>query len=474
MNIPLTLTFDDVLLVPLRSRVRSRGDVETATTFSRHIPLILPVVSANMDTVTESGMAIALAKAGGIGVIHRFMTIERQVEEVMMVKRNQNVVIDEPFTVGLNDTINSVLEKSLRFRCTSFLVADDENHLLGIITRRDIQFVKNFNETVAQLMTPLKKLIVASPNIDLESAKEILREHKIEKLPLIDSENCIRGLITATDILKFTKYPRATKDGRGRLRVAAAIGVKDDYSNRAMALMKAGVDALVVDIAHGHSERALEVILELKGKFPGVDLVGGNIATRQGALDLILAGVDAVKVGIGGGSTCITRIATGVGVPQLSAIMAVASVCREKGVPMIADGGIKNSGDMVKALAAGAETVMIGSLLAGTDETPGQVMTYQNQRYKIYRGMASLTANFVRPDHRQNESADTITPEGIESRVPYKGPVENILNQLVGGLRSGMSYCDAMNISELQHHARFVRMTEAGLGESRNHTNQRV
>ncbi len=474
MNIPLTLTYDDVLIVPLRSRVSSRKDVDTSSLITPKIRLAVPVVSANMDTVTESNMAIAMAQAGGVGVIHRFFPIEKQVEEVMLVKRNQNIVIDEPHTVAPEDTIQAVIEKSQRLRCKSFLVAGLDNKLLGILTRRDMQFVRDKSVSVASAMTPYKKLIVANLGIDIPTAQQVLYEHRIEKLPLVDGENRIRGLITATDIFKSMENKEATKDSRGRLCVGAAIGVKGDYMQRAEALIRAGVDFLVLDIAHGHSESEIAVLRELKMSFPSVEIMAGNVATQQGAMDLIDAGADAIKVGIGGGSACITRVTAGVGIPQFSAVVSVAEICKQRGVPMCADGGIRGSADLTKALAAGAQNVMVGSLLAGTDETPGVVMTYQNQRFKIYRGMASLTANMIRPDKKTDEGIETITPEGIEARVPYKGPVKNILHQLRGGLRSGMSYSDALTLPEFAQKAMFVRITQAGLSESYNHTNQRV
>ena len=474
MHIPLTLTYDDVLLVPLRSRIRSRRDVDPSSQLTKSIRLSVPIVSANMDTVTESAMAIAMAQSGGIGIIHRFCNIERQVEEVMLVKRNQNIIIDEPHTISVQDTIEEVHKRIKKFRCSSFLVADEQNRLLGILTRRDILFVKDNTTKVGNVMTPYKKLIVAEPGIDIESASQVLYEHRIEKLPLVDGENKIRGLITATDILKTRENPLATKDSKGRLRVGAAIGVKEDFLMRARALVSAGVDVLVVDIAHGHSDNEIEVVERLKRELPSVEVIAGNVATKQGALDLIRAGADGIKVGIGGGAACITRVTAGVGIPQLSAVLAVSEVCGEHNIPMIADGGMRNSADVTKALAAGAQTVMVGSILAGCDETPGIVMTYRNQRFKIYRGMASLTANMSRPDRKQTEPADEITPEGIESRVPYKGPVKNVISPLMGGLRSGMSYINAMTLPELQKNASFVRITQHGLEESKHHTNNLV
>ena len=471
MEIPLALTYDDVLLVPQKSRIKSRKDVDTSTFVTPKIKLKIPIVSSNMDTVTESEMAIAMARAGGIGIIHRFISIEEQVEEIQKVKRKQNIIIEEPYTVLPSLTIKDLWKMISKHNCFSFLVADESNHLLGIITKRDINFAENVKNTVASYMTPREKLIISSPSIYFQDAKKILHDNRIEKLPLVDGNNYIKGLITATDISK-AHDDMATKDEKGRLRVGAAIGVKKDYLERAEALIKAGVDFLDVDIAHGHSELEIQAIKELKHKFPDIEIMGGNIATPEAALDLITAGADAIKIGVGPGSACTTRIMAGVGFPQISAVLKIAKACKEKNVPINADGGIKNPGDIVKALAAGAHSVMIGSQLAGTEETPGPVMTYQNQRYKIYRGMASFTANVSRPDKSKNESIDKITPEGIESRVPYRGPAENVLNQFIGGLRSGMSYNNAMTIPELQKNARFVRITNAGLSESHNHSNK--
>ena len=471
MDIPLALTYDDVLLVPQKSSIKSRRDVDTSTRLTKNISLKIPIISANMDTVTESRMAIAMARAGGVGIIHRFLSIEEQVEEIKKVKRKQNIIIEEPYTVSKNLAIKELWKKITKHNCYSFLVADENNHLLGIITKRDITFAENGKNTVADLMTPREKLIVGNPSIYIQDAKRILHKNRIEKLPLVDGNNYIKGLITSTDILK-AHDDIATKDDKGQLRVGAAIGVKKDYLERSQEVIKAGTSVLTMDIAHGHSEQVLQAIKEIKKKFPNIEIIGGNIATKEGAEDLIKAGVDAVKVGIGAGAACITRIKAGVGVPQLSALMSIRQACQKADVPMIADGGIRHPGDMVKALAAGAETVMLGSQLSGTKETPGPVLTYQNQRYKIYRGMASLTANISRPDKNKNETINAITPEGVESRVVYRGSVENVLFQFIGGLRSGMSYNNAITIPDLQKNARFVRITSAGLSESFNHSNK--
>jgi len=426
-----------------------------------------------MDTVTESTMAVAMARAGGIGFIHRFMPIEEQAEKVRLVKRKQNIVITEPYSVRLQDKLKEINKKIKKIECNSFLVADENNHLLGIITRRDMALASSPEDTAEQLMTPRERLIVGQPGILTDEAKKILHNNRIEKLPLVDENNIIKGLITIADIIK-AHDATATKDEKGQLRVGAAIGTKDTYLERAQALISVGADVLLVDIAHGHSDRVIKAVKNLKNKFPNTEIVAGNIATPDGALDLIKAGADCIKTGIGAGAACITRIKAGVGVPQLSAILSVSKVCQKEKIPLIADGGIRHPGDLVKALAAGAQTVMLGSQLAGTRETPGPVLTYQNQRYKIYRGMASLTANIARPDKNKNESIDNITPEGIESRVPYRGPVENVLNQFVGGLRSGMSYNNALTVKELQKNATFVRITPSGISESHNHSNRLI
>jgi len=472
MTIKTALTYDDVLLVPKKSSISSRSDVDTSTFFSRNIKLKIPLVSANMDTVTESQMAIAMALAGGIGVIHRFCDIATQAREVSRVKRKQNIIIEKPFTVSSSFTISQVRQAIAENNCHSFLVTDNGLDLLGILTHRDMLFAKADDALVADLMTPKNKLITASPNISYEQAREILQANKIEKLPLVDQNFKIRGLITATDLLRNFNNAKAAKDNKGRLVVAAAIGVRDDFMLRASALLEAGVDALVLDIAHGHSDIAIKAIQQIRSSFPDAELVGGNIATAQAAEDLVKAGVDAVKVGIGPGSICTTRITTGFGVPQLTAILNVAPICQKYGIPLIADGGIKTAADVVKGLAAGASTVMIGGQFAGTTESPGPIINYKGRQYKISRGMASLTAALSRPDAK--EKISDITPEGIEARVPFRGNVENMINQFVGGLRSGMSYGNAHNLRELQQNAEFIRITPAGWTESGSHDNEQL
>ncbi|PIR06044.1 MAG: IMP dehydrogenase [Candidatus Komeilibacteria bacterium CG11_big_fil_rev_8_21_14_0_20_36_20] len=471
MTIKTALTYDDVLLVPQKSNILSRQDVDLSTKLSQNIDLKIPLVSANMDTITESKMAIAMALAGGIGIIHRFCSIEIQAKEVAKVKRKQNIVIDQPFTVNPDNTLAEVEKKMQELNCKSFLVTeDDSKELLGILTSRDILFVKNENTLVQDMMTPKSKLITASEDILPSQAKELLENNKIEKLPLVDSAFKIKGLITATDIVRNYNNVNASKDSRGRLLVGAAVGTKTGFMDRATALIEAGADVLVIDIAHGHSHNALEVIKAIKIKYPTVELIGGNIATAQAALDLIQAGVNGIKVGIGPGSTCTTRLTTGFGVPQLTAIMNIYPICQKHKLPLIADGGVKQPGDLVKALAAGANTVMIGGQFAGTEESPGLTITYKGRQYKISRGMASLSAALSRPDAK--ETADQITPEGIEARVPYRGSIKNIIDQFTGGLRSGMSYGNARNLTELRNNAEFIRITPAGQLESAPHDNE--
>lgn len=470
MEIKTALTYDDVLLVPKKSEVESRQDVDISSALTKNITLKIPIVSSNMDTVTESRMAIAMSLAGGIGIIHRFCDIETQAREVSRVKRKQNIIIDKPFTVRPDNTLAEVRNKIAELNCGSFLVSDDNQKLLGIITHRDLQFATNEQTLVSELMTPKSKLITADVNVSPDEAKNLMKAYKIEKLPLVDSEFNIMGLITATDISRNINNKQASKDSKGRLLVGAAIGVRDGFLERAKALIEAEVDALVIDIAHGHSVNALRAIEKVKSIYPNINIIGGNIATAQAAKDLINAGVDAVKVGIGPGSICTTRITTGFGVPQLTAILNIAPVCRAANIPLIADGGIKQPADLVKALAAGADTVMIGGQFAGTEEAPGPTLTYKGRQYKISRGMASLTASLSRPDAK--EHFNQITPEGIEARVPYRGPVQNIINTYIGGLRSGMSYGNARNLAELRANAEFIRITPAGVTESGAHDNE--
>lgn len=466
------LTFDDVLLVPKRSSIVSRKEVDTKTKLSRRILLNIPVVSANMDTVTESAMAIAIAREGGLGVIHRFLSVDEQVGEVLKVKRSEGFVVEQPCTILWSKSLREAKDVMKTAGTTSLLVVDNFGKLTGMLTSRDVLFETDEEKKVEEIMTKRDRLIVADKNTSLEAAKTILHKYRIEKLPLVDSTWEVRGLITTKDIVKMSKFPNACKDGKGRLRVGAAIGVKKGFLERAEALIKAGVDVLVVDIAHGHSDLAINIVKEIRRVFGDVELIAGNVATAEGTVELIAAGVDAVKVGVGPGATCITRIVTGSGVPQLTAVMDCVKAAENSGVPIIADGGIRTSGDMTKALAAGASTVMLGSLFAGTDESPGVCITKQGRKYKIMRGMASLGAAFGRQgreNESKNDDANDYVPEGVEAIVPYRGSVSEVVGQLIGGVRSGISYCGAKTILEMQKNAEFIRMTNSGLKESHPH-----
>jgi len=461
------LTFDDVLLVPAFSAVLPR-EVDVSSYFTREVRLNIPIASAGMDTVTEARMAIAMAREGGIGVIHKNMSIERQAKEVDRVKRSEHGVITDPIYLSPDHTIGEAVKIMEHYHISGVPITEN-GKLVGIITNRDIRFEEDYSRPIREVMTK-ENLVTAPVGTTLEQAKEILRRYKIEKLPLVDENFNLKGLITIKDIEKARKYPNSAKDSKGRLLVAAAVGVSKETMERVEALVTAGVDVIVVDTAHGHSENVLRTVAAIKQKYPDLQVVGGNVATKEGALALIEAGVDAVKVGVGPGSICTTRVIAGIGVPQLSAILDCARVAREKGVPIIADGGIKYSGDITKALAAGASTVMIGSLLAGTEESPGEIEIYQGRSFKTYRGMGSLGAmKEGSKDRYFQEEADKLVPEGIEGRVPYKGPVAETLFQLVGGLRAGMGYLGARSIPELQEKARFIRITQAGLRESHPH-----
>lgn len=467
------LTFDDVLLVPKRSSIRSRGDVSTAAALTDRIRLEIPILSANMDTVTEARMAVKMAQQGGIGILHRFMSIEQQAEMVRKVKRAESMVVDRPMMIERQATVADARRKMAEAEVGGLLVVDDEGVLLGMVTTRDVLLAPDGEAGVSTVMTPREQLIVAAQDESLESARRKLHEHRIEKLPLVDGGGRATGLITAQDIVKLEEHPLATKDSRGRLRVGAAVGVRADDLERAAACVEAGADVLVVDIAHGHSDHTLAMVRALKQRFPETGLIAGNVAAAEGLRDLAEAGADAVKVGVGAGSICITRVVTGFGVPQLTAIADCAAEGRRLGVPVIADGGIRTSGDLVKALAAGASTVMVGSLLAGTDESPGAPVVREGRRYKVVRGMASLSANVQRRSVDKGQVADEewaeIVPEGVEAVVPYRGAVADILHQLVGGLRSGLSYAGAHSIEELWDAAEFVRITGAGMAESGAH-----
>ncbi|HET9674335.1 MAG TPA: IMP dehydrogenase [Gaiellaceae bacterium] len=465
------LTFDDVLLVPAESGVLP-NDVSTATRFSRGIRLELPVVSAAMDTVTEAPMAIALAREGGIGVVHRNLSIAEQVAEVDRVKRSEAGMITEPVTLPPDALVRDALELMARYRISGVPIADAAGKLVGILTNRDLRFERDEGRPVSELMTS-GGLVTAPAGTTLREAEEILHRHKIEKLPIVDGEGRLTGLITVKDIQKRADYPLATKDPQGRLRVAAAVGVGPDAMERAAALVDAGADALVLDTAHGHSHAVVEMARRLKTSFD-VELVAGNVATGEAADALVEAGVDGVKAGVGPGSICTTRVVAGVGVPQITAIYDCARVCAQHDVPLIADGGMTSSGDLAKAIGAGADCAMFGSLLAGTEESPGDVVMSQGERYKEYRGMGSIGAmkarGFSKDRYFQGdvEDVERMVPEGIEGRVPYKGPMRNVLYQLVGGLRQSMGYCGAATVEDLKH-AKFVRITGAGLRESHPH-----
>lgn len=462
------LTFDDVLLIPGRSEVLPR-EVCTKTRFTRNISLNIPIISAGMDTVTESKMAIALAREGGLGVIHKSLPIERQAEEVDKVKRSESGVIVDPFYLHPENFIYEAEELMSKYRISGVPIVNENQKLVGILTNRDLRFVRDYGQKIQDVMTR-ENLVTAPVGTTLAQAQEILQKHKIEKLPLVDANYILRGLITIKDIEKAEQYPNAAKDARGRLLVAAAVGVARDTEVRAEALVKAGVDVLVVDTAHGHSMGVLRTVEMLKSKFPQLELVAGNVATAEATRHLIEAGVNAVKVGIGPGSICTTRVVAGVGVPQITAIFDCAQEAQKYNIPIIADGGIKYSGDIPKAIAAGADLVMLGSLLAGTEEAPGELEIFKGRSYKSYRGMGSIGAmKEGSKDRYFQEDEKKLVPEGIEGRVPYKGPVSDTIYQLIGGLRAGMGYCGTKTIEELKVNARFIRITAAGLRESHPH-----
>ncbi|MBO4397382.1 MAG: IMP dehydrogenase [Bacteroidaceae bacterium] len=464
------LTYDDVLLVPAYSEVLPKA-VELSTKFSRNINLNIPFVTAAMDTVTEAPMAIAIAREGGIGVIHKNMSIEEQARQVAIVKRAENGMIYDPVTINCGKTVSDALAMMSEYHIGGIPVVDEENKLVGIVTNRDLRFQRDGNKLIDEVMTK-ENLIVTHQQTDLEAASQILLEHKIEKLPVVDDNNHLIGLITYKDITKAKDKPMACKDEKGRLRVAAGVGVTTDTMDRIEALVNAGADAIIIDTAHGHSKSVIDKVREAKQKFPQIDIVVGNIATGDAAKMLVEAGADAVKVGIGPGSICTTRVVAGVGVPQLSAIYDVAKALKGTGVPLIADGGLRYSGDVVKALAAGGYSVMIGSLVAGTEEAPGETILFNGRKFKAYRGMGSLEAmeNGSKDRYFQSCEKDVkkLVPEGIAGRVPYKGTVQEVIYQLVGGLRSGMGYCGAKDIAAL-HNAKFTRITNAGVLESHPH-----
>ncbi len=466
------LTFDDVLLVPKYSDITSRSQTDLSTRLSRNISLKIPLVSANMDTVTESSMAVTMAREGGIGIIHRFLTVDEQVNEVLKVKRSGSVMIENPYRIGPEQTVGAAIDYALEKQVSGLLVAGPESRLVGILTDRDMVFESDMGRLVRDVMT--RDVVTARPGIGLVEAKEILHKNRIEKLPLVDSSGMIKGLITSKDITNRENYPDATKDGKGRPLVGAAVGVKGDFMERTERLLEADADVIIVDIAHGHSDNAITTVRNIKKAFPDCELVAGNVATAQGAKDLIGAGVDAVKVGVGSGSICITRVVTGSGVPQLTAVIDCAKVGKDSDVPIISDGGTRTSGDATKALAAGASSVMVGSMMGGTDESPGSVLTKNGKRFKVYRGMASLGASLGRKSKEQgaataDDDLNDYVAEGVEAMVPYKGSVTDILKQLAGGIRSGLSYCGAHTIPQMQANAEFIRISRAGFAESQPH-----
>jgi len=462
------ITFDDVLLIPAKSEV-TPDMVSLGTRLTNKIKLNIPLMSAAMDTVTEADMAIAMAREGGVGVIHKNMTIEQQAEEVDKVKRNENGVISNPFTLAENNFVYEADDLMHKFRISGVPICDKNGFLVGIITNRDMRFLTDYNVKIGEVMTR-DNLVTAPKGTTLEQAQEILRHHKIEKLPLIDESGKLCGLITIKDILKTLKYPNSAKDDRGRLLCGAAIGVTKDVLDRAGALLEANADFLVLDSAHGHSKGIIECVSKVKEAFPEAQIVAGNIATAEAARDLIKAGADAIKVGIGPGSICTTRVVSGIGVPQITAIMNAASVAAEMGIPVIGDGGIKYSGDIVKAIAAGADVIMVGSLLAGCEESPGESEIYQGRQFKVYRGMGSLAAMEKGSKDRYFQTGTKkLVPEGVEGRVPYKGPVSDTVYQLMGGLRSGMGYCGTPTVEDLKINGKFTKISAAGLRESHPH-----
>ncbi len=462
------LTYDDVLLLPQESEV-TPNMIELETNLTATIKLNIPLMSSAMDTVTESEMAIAMAREGGIGIIHKNMTIEQQALEVDKVKRSENGVISNPFSLTKEHTLKDANDLMHRYKISGVPICDEEKTLVGIITNRDLRFETDFSKKIADAMTS-ENLITASVGTTLEEAQQILSKHKIEKLPLVDKDNKLQGLITIKDIEKAVKYPNSAKDSRGRLLCGAAIGVTNDMLDRVEALVKAGVDVLVLDSAHGHSKNIIEKVKEVKKAYPNIPVIAGNIATGEAAEALIAAGADCVKVGIGPGSICTTRVVAGIGCPQVTAIYDVAQVAKKYNIPVIADGGLKYSGDIPKAIAAGADVVMMGSLLAGCEESPGEFEIYQGRRFKVYRGMGSIAAMECGSKDRYFQTGSKkLVPEGVEGRVPYKGAVSDTIFQLLGGLRSGMGYCGTKTIAELKENGKFIRITGAGLKESHPH-----
>lgn len=471
-HIPLALTYDDVLILPRRSNFSSRSEANTRTRLTKKLSINIPIVSANMDTVTGNEMAIALARLGGVGILHRFASIEENVEMVKKVKRAQNYVIDDPYIINPETTMMDAEKFAREKGVTGLLVAGSDRILLGILSRRDFFFANGESNTlkVRQIMTPREKMVLSHAHTTFKEAKEIFLKNKFDKLPLVDESNRIVGLITVDDLQHLIQYPLANLDEEGRLIVGASVGVQGDFIERALALTRAGADVLVVDIAHGHSDHMIHALSALREACGDVQLIAGNIATAAAAKDLCEAGADAIKVGVGPGTICITRLVTGCGVPQLTAVMEVANVAKQYGVPVIADGGIQKSGDIVKALGAGADTVMLGGMLSGTEESPGVVMKRGDKKFKICRGSASFSVSLKRKNiNLEKKDLNDVVPEGVESMVPFKGAVIDIISQMVGGLKSGMSYTNSHSIAELQNNVEFVRITNAGARESGAH-----
>ncbi|HQL52625.1 MAG: IMP dehydrogenase [Patescibacteria group bacterium] len=470
--IPYALTYNDVLIVPRRSSFSSRSEANTKTRLTKKININIPIISANMDTVTEAEMAISLARLGGIGIIHRFMSIEENAEMIRRVKRAQSFIIENPYTIDPDKTVNEAKKYAEEVGVTGLIVANKDKKLQGILSRRDFIFANDNSDTlkVRDIMTPREKLITSHAHTTFEEAQKIFANHKIEKLPLVDKEDRIIGLITVDDIKNIIEYPLANLDAEGQLIVGGAVGVHGDFLERAKALIQAGADVIVIDIAHGHSDHMIEAIKKIREISSEIQIIAGNIATAQAAKDLCEAGADALKVGVGPGTTCITRLVTGCGVPQLTAVMECAKIAKKYNVPIIADGGIQKSGDIVKAIGAGADTVMLGGALAGTEESPGVVMRRGDKKFKVCRGSASFSVTLKRKNiNLEKKDLNEVVPEGVESLVPYKGPIIDLISQFIGGLKSGMSYTNSHTIAELQKNTEFVRITNAGAKESGPH-----
>jgi IMP dehydrogenase len=481
------LTYDDVLLVPQKSTIRSRQDVNLRTSLTKKISLAIPFISSNVDTVTESEMAIAMAKLGGLGIIHRFMSIERQVNEITMVKRSEGFILGAPFTLTPTHTYSDARRLMKEHNITSLIIVDEKNKVLGLLSKRDMWFETNTSRRISEIMTPREKLITALPACTLDQARELFKKYKIEKLPLIAKDGTLTGLITSRTVLNEDRYPNATKDKHGRLRVGGAVGVVDDYLERADEMVKAGVDVLVIDIAHINSSHGLQAVKSLRKKFSNTDIIGGNIATADAARALIRLGCNALKVGIGPGGICITRMVAGSGLPQVTSLIQCCAIARKYGIPVIADGGTNYPGDMTKALATGASAVMLTGWLAGTDESPGSIILRDNKKYKAHRGAASFSAvasrkmqninGSVSKDLTENEidkELESVVAEGIEAFIPYKGAVKDVINQLAGALRSGMSYNNAKTIRQLWENATFIKISPASLRESRSHNVEHI